>query len=99
VIEHREALIDMLCEAAELEYGIMCQYLFATFSLKREVDTRHGSAPDAAISLWTDALTFDALLRGQLTAADALSDDGRAVLDGERRVLNRFLEAFSFNPG
>jgi hypothetical protein len=28
VIEHREALIYMLCEAAELEHGIMCQYLF-----------------------------------------------------------------------
>ena len=35
VIEHREALIYMLCEAAELEHGIMCQYLFAAFSLKQ----------------------------------------------------------------
>ena len=34
VIEHREALIYMLCEAAELEHGIMCQYLFAAFSLE-----------------------------------------------------------------
>ena len=34
VIEHREALIYMLCQAAELEHGIMCQYLFAAFSLK-----------------------------------------------------------------
>ena len=38
VIEHREALIYMLCEAAELEHGIMCQYLFATFSLKQRED-------------------------------------------------------------
>lgn len=29
VIEHREALIYMLCQAAELEHGLMCQYLFA----------------------------------------------------------------------
>ena len=29
VVQHREALIYMLCEAAELERGIMCQYLFA----------------------------------------------------------------------
>src|SRR5438067_2805206 len=35
IIEHREALIYMLCEAAELEHGIMCQYLFAAFSLKQ----------------------------------------------------------------
>jgi hypothetical protein len=38
VIEHREALIYMLCEAAELEHGIMCQYLFAAFSLKQSAD-------------------------------------------------------------
>ena len=36
VIEHREALIYMLCEAAELEHGIMCQYLYAAFSLKQD---------------------------------------------------------------
>jgi len=35
VIEHREALIYMLCEASELEHGIMCQYLYAAFSLKQ----------------------------------------------------------------
>jgi hypothetical protein len=34
VIEHRDALIYMLSEAAELEHAIMCQYLFAAFSLK-----------------------------------------------------------------
>src|SRR5215469_18825319 len=38
VIEHREALIYMLCEAAELEHAIMCQYLFAAFSLKQSED-------------------------------------------------------------
>ena len=27
-IEHREALIYMLCQAAEFEHGIMCQYGF-----------------------------------------------------------------------
>ena len=38
VIEHREALIYMLCEAAELEHAIMCQYLYAAFSLKQQAD-------------------------------------------------------------
>jgi Ferritin-like len=37
VIEHREALIYMICEAAELEHGLMCEYLFAAFSLKDRV--------------------------------------------------------------
>jgi hypothetical protein len=38
VIEHREALIYMLGEAAELEHSILCQYLFAAVSLKQSVD-------------------------------------------------------------
>jgi Ferritin-like len=33
-IEHRDALIYMLFEAAEIEHAICCQYLFAAFSLK-----------------------------------------------------------------
>ncbi len=37
VIEDREELIFMLSEAAALEHMIMCQYLFAAFSLKRDV--------------------------------------------------------------
>src|SRR6267154_2850814 len=52
VIEHREALIYMLCQAAELEHGIMCQYLFAAFSLKQSQD--EGLTPDelAAVTRW-----------------------------------------------
>lgn len=38
VIEHRSPLIYMLCTAAELEHALMCEYLFAAFSLKRSVD-------------------------------------------------------------
>ncbi|HSM38248.1 MAG TPA: ferritin-like domain-containing protein, partial [Candidatus Limnocylindrales bacterium] len=33
-IEHREALIYTLGKAAELEHLVMCQYLYAAFSLK-----------------------------------------------------------------
>src|SRR6187455_1856521 len=36
-IEHRQALIYTLAKAAELEHLIICQYLFAAFSLKRDV--------------------------------------------------------------
>ncbi len=38
VIEHREALIYLLSEGAELEHSIMCEYLFAAFSLKQRSD-------------------------------------------------------------
>lgn len=37
VVENREELFFLLSEAAQLEHMIMCQYLFATFSLKRDV--------------------------------------------------------------
>jgi Ferritin-like len=52
VIEHREALIYMLCEAAELEHGIMCQYLFAAFSLKEREDEGLAAEPLEAVLRW-----------------------------------------------
>jgi len=52
VIEHREALIYMLCEAAELEHGIMCQYLFAAFSLKERPDEGLTEDQAATVGRW-----------------------------------------------
>jgi CDGSH-type Zn-finger protein/truncated hemoglobin YjbI len=52
VIEHREALIYMLCEAAELEHGIMCQYLFAAFSLKQDPGEGLSDAELDAVRRW-----------------------------------------------
>jgi Ferritin-like len=63
VIEHREALIYMLYEAAELEHGIMCQYLFATFSLKQREDE----------GLTADEL--EAVLRWRSAVADVATDE------------------------
>src|SRR5207302_6160037 len=56
VIEHREALIYMLCEAAELEHGIMCQYLFAAFSLKQREDERLSAAELDTVTRWRRAI-------------------------------------------
>jgi hypothetical protein len=76
VIEHREALIYMLYEAAELEHGIMCQYLFAAFSLKQRED--EGLTADAleAVLRWrravahvaTDEMLHLALVQNLLSA-------------------------------
>src|SRR6187397_3583531 len=52
VIEHREALIYMLCEAAELEHGIMCQYLFAAFSLKQRENEGVTADELEAVTRW-----------------------------------------------
>src|SRR6201988_3302687 len=56
VIEHREALIYMLCQAAELEHGIMCQYLFAAFSLKQRADEGLTEEGVEAVTRWRRAI-------------------------------------------
>ena len=52
VIEHREALFYMLCEAAELEHGIMCQYLYAAFSLKQSAGEGLTATEAEAVQRW-----------------------------------------------
>ncbi len=79
VIEHREALIYMLCEAAELEHGIMCQYLFAAFSLKQSTDEGLSDAELEAVTRWrrvvahvaTEEMLHLALVHNLLSAIGA----------------------------
>ena len=52
VIEHREALIYLLCQAAELEHGIMCQYLYAAFTLKQSQDEGLTAIEAEAVQRW-----------------------------------------------
>ncbi len=52
LIEDREELIYMLSEAASLEHMIMCQYLFAAFSLKRDMSEGVTAAQLEAIKRW-----------------------------------------------
>jgi hypothetical protein len=58
VIEDREELIFMLSEAAALEHMIMCQYLFAAFSLKRDVSEGVTVAQLEAIKRWERVVSF-----------------------------------------
>ena len=37
-VEDRKELTYLLSQAAELEHGLMCEYLYAAFSLKRAAD-------------------------------------------------------------
>jgi Ferritin-like len=79
VIEHREALIYMLCQAAEVEHAIMCQYLFAAFSLKQSAD--EGLTPEEldAVTRWrrtiahvaTEEMLHLALVQNVLSAIGA----------------------------
>jgi CDGSH-type Zn-finger protein/truncated hemoglobin YjbI len=88
VIEHREALIYMLCEAAELEHGIMCQYLFAAFSLKQNEDEGLSSEELEAVTRWrrviahvaTEEMLHLALVHNLLSAIGAAPHLGRPNL-------------------
>jgi hypothetical protein len=93
VIEHREALIYMLCEAAELEHGIMCQYLFAAFSLKQRED--EGLTADAleAVLRWrkviahvaTEEMLHLALVQNLLSAIGSAPHLARTNLPAPAR--------------
>jgi hypothetical protein len=55
-IESREELVYLLGEACELEHGLLCEYLFAQFSLKRSVDEGVTPAQLARIQAWEQAI-------------------------------------------
>jgi Ferritin-like len=56
VITNRSDLIQTLCDAAQLEHGLCCAYLFAAFSMKRRAD--EGVAPHRLADLrsWESVL-------------------------------------------
>src|SRR5437588_7317834 len=56
LLDHREALVYTLGKAAELEHLVLCQYLFAAFSLKQT--EREGLSPEQVelIKRWRHSL-------------------------------------------
>lgn len=79
VIEHREALIYMPCQAAKLEHAIMCQYLFAAFSLMQTAKEGLAEAELVAATRWrkqishvaTQEMLHLALVQNLLSAVGA----------------------------
>src|ERR1043165_1431410 len=49
-VEHRESLAYALSEAAELEHGLMCCYLYTAFSIGKRCQQRHPAGQAAAIA-------------------------------------------------
>jgi hypothetical protein len=52
VIENRKTLTYLLCEAAELEHALMCEYLYAAFSLKTRPDESFSAGHVEAVERW-----------------------------------------------
>jgi hypothetical protein len=51
-VETREELVYLLGEACELEHGLLCEYLYAQFSLKRSVEESLTPAQLSRIQAW-----------------------------------------------
>ena len=56
IVQDREELILLLCEAAEFEHAVMCTYLYAMWSLKRGEDEDVSQEELAAIERWRGLL-------------------------------------------
>jgi hypothetical protein len=55
-VESREELVYLLGQACEIEHGLMCEYLYAQFSLKRGPDEGLSAAQLARVQAWSAAL-------------------------------------------
>ena len=56
VIENRKELTYLLCQAAELEHGLMCEYLYAAFSLKQDAGLGVTPSQLEAVERWRSVL-------------------------------------------
>ena len=57
IVEHREHLWYLLAEAAQVEHLIMCQYLYASFSLKAGPEDGLTAEQATAVGRWREVLT------------------------------------------
>lgn len=94
-VENRGQLIFLLREAAELEHGILCQYLYAAFTLKQSVDEGLTPAQVEAIARWRSVvlevahqeMLHLALVQNLLTAIGAAPHLGRPNLPSPARYF------------
>jgi hypothetical protein len=56
VVENRKELTYLLCQAAELEHGLMCEYLYGAFSLKREPDESLDGSLMETVERWRSTI-------------------------------------------
>src|ERR1700732_3875749 len=67
-VESREELVYLLGEACEIEHGLMCEYLYAQFSLKRTVEEGLTAEQLARVQAW-EATLIDVIKQEMLHLA------------------------------
>jgi hypothetical protein len=63
-VESREELVYLLGEACELEHGLLCEYLYAQFSLKRTVE--EGLTPEQLVRVQAWELTLIDVIKQEM---------------------------------
>src|SRR6266571_2573584 len=79
-VESREELVWLLAQACELEHGLMCEYLFAQFTLKRTQDEGLSAEQLAKVAAW-EAVLVDVIkqeMRHRALATNLLTAIGAA---------------------
>ena len=71
-VERREELVWLLAQACELEHGLMCEYLFAQFTLKRTQAEGLNAEQLAKVAAW-EAVLVDVIKQEMLHLALAIN--------------------------
>src|SRR6266478_6301932 len=94
VVDNREQLWTLLVEAAQIEHLVMCQYLYACFSLKTDPDEGLTAEQAGAVARWNETVTgiaieemlHLALITNVMTAIGAGPDAVAAELPAPLRI-------------
>ena len=71
-VESREELVWLLTQACELEHGLMCEYMFAQFTLKRTQEEGLSAEQQAKVAAW-EAVIIDVTKQEMLHLALAIN--------------------------
>jgi Ferritin-like len=71
-VESREELVWLLTQACELEHGLMCEYMFAQFTLKRTKEEGLSATQQAKVAAW-EAVIVDVTKQEMLHLALAIN--------------------------
>ena len=71
-VESREELVWLLTQACELEHGLMCEYMFAQFTLKRTKAEGLSAEQQARVAAW-EAVIVDVTKQEMLHLALAIN--------------------------
>jgi len=69
-IENRAQLIYLLTEAAELEHNVLCSYLFALFTMKRNAEEGLTVDQVASVARWRSTVRPSSAFRFIVNSAN-----------------------------